>query len=441
MKRKYLILGLLLIIAALFTGCNIRTVDQLYCLPVRPDAHLNLQSAMDEAMTGLEYFAPVSGENQQTVQSADLNGDKEPEYLVFARGVEDKKLRILIFTAVDEEYVLADTIERSANAFENVQYVRFSDTKGYDLVFGCQLTDTVARRLSVYKMRDKTLDDIEGLSNLSYSHFVCADLDKDGLSELLVLRADEYQNGNGIAELYQMGTSGVERFKEASMSEPVDHIKRIMVSKLSGGNAAVYVASDVDGSAIITDVFAVVNEDFTNVSFSNESGTSVQTLRNYYVYADDIDSDGELELPDLIPMQSAPNISQEEQYLIRWYSMTPDGKEIDKMFTYHNYLGGWFLELNQNIVNTTLVNQLGNSFVFNVKKDDGTLAEVMTIYVFTGHQREDQAVADNRFVLHRNETTVYAAHLGVESAAYNITKDSLVHSFRLIVQDWKAGET
>lgn len=441
MKRKYLVLGLLLVVAALLTGCNIRTVDQLYCLPVRPDAHMNLQSAMDSAMVGLEYFAPVSGENQQTVQSADLNGDKDPEYLVFARGIEDKKLRILIFTAVEEQYVLADTIERSGSAFENVQYVRFSGGKGLDLIFGCQLSDSVARSLSVYKMENKAFDDVEGLGSLSYSRFVCADLDTDGLSELLVLRADEYQAGNGIAELYQMGSEGVERFKEASMSEPVEHIKRIMVSKLSGGNTAVYVASGVDGSAIITDVFAVVDGEFTNVSLSNESGTSVQTLRNYYVYADDIDSDGILELPSLIPMQSAPNASQEEQYLIRWYAMTPTGEEVDKMFTYHNYLGGWYLELDRNTVSNTMVNQLGNSFAFNVKKEDGTLAELLTVYVFTGHQREDQAIADNRFVLYRNETTVYAAHLGVESAAYNISKESLVNSFHLIVQDWKAGET
>lgn len=442
MKKKYMILGLLLVVVALFTGCNIRTIDQLYALPKRSDAYLNLQSVMDQAMSGQEYFAPLSGENQQAVQTADLDGDNDPEYLVFARGIEDKKLRILIFTRVDDEYILADTIERSANAFENVQYVRFTGSKGYDLVFGCQVNDQVARWLGVYKMEHKDVDAIAELNGIGYSRFVCADLDSDGLTELLILRSNEDHGAqNGIAELYQMGKKGVERYKEVNMSEPVDRIKRIMISKLSGGKTAVYVASDVDGSAIITDVFAVVDNEFTNVSFSNESGTSVQTLRNYYVYADDIDNDGVLELPSLIPIQSAPNASQEEQYLIRWYAMTPDGAEVDRMFTYHNYLGGWYLTLNENIVNNAMVNQLGNSYAFTVTKEDGSQAELMTVYVFTGHQREEQAIADNRFVLYRNETTVYAAHLGVESAAYSISKDSLIRSFHLIVQDWKNGET
>ena len=56
-----------------------------------------------------------------------------------------------------------------------------------------------------------------------------------------------------------------------------------------------YVASSADGKTIITDIFAIKSGEFTNISFSNESGTSVRTLRNYYVYADDIDMDGVVE--------------------------------------------------------------------------------------------------------------------------------------------------
>ncbi len=442
MKRNKILLWLLLVFVLLLSGCNMRTIDELYSLPKRSEDYLNLKSVIDSAMQGLEYYAPVSGDNQQTVQTADLNGDEDPEYLVFARGIEDKKLRILIFTCMDDEYILAETIERSANAFENVQYVPFTDNEGYNLVFGCQVSDQVVRWLSVYEMRGKIVDEVESLHTVGYSRFVCADLDNDGLTELLVLRSDELSDStNGVAELFQMGANGVERFKEAMMSQPVDHIKRIMVSKLSGGSPAVYVASDVDGSAIITDVFAVVDKEFINVTLSNESGTTVETLRNYYVYADDIDSDGVLELPSLIPMQSTSAGSQEEQYLIRWYAMRPSGNVVDKMYTYHNYLGGWFLELNKKIVSNLMVDQRGNSYVFSIQKEDGTQAELITVYVFTGHQREEQGVADNRFVLHRTETTVYAAHLGVESAAYNISKDSLINSFHLIVQDWKNSAT
>ena len=224
------------------------------------------------------------------------------------------------------------------------------------------------------------------------------------------------------------------------MSEPADHIKRIMISRLNDGPAAVYVASDVDGTAIITDVYAVLNGTFTNVSLSNESGTSVQTLRNYYVYADDLDKDGVLDLPDLIPVANPDNIASNSQYLIRWYAMNSDGTEVDKLHTYHSFTGGWFLELPNEIAGSISVNQFGNSYEFSVMNEDGTVSKLMTVYVFTGQEREEQAISDNRFVLYRNESTVFAAHLEVASAAYNMTQETLINAFHLITLDPTNGE-
>ena len=101
-----------------------------------------------------------------------------------------------------------------------------------------------------------------------------------------------------------------------------------------------------DESAIITDVFILRNGKFTNVPLSAESGTSVATLRNYYIYADDVDSDGTLELPCLIDMQPVHNNPQTAtQHLIRWYALTEDGDAVDKLHTFHNFDAGWYLSL------------------------------------------------------------------------------------------------
>lgn len=224
------------------------------------------------------------------------------------------------------------------------------------------------------------------------------------------------------------------------MSQPAENIKRIMVSTLQGGEPAVYVASDVNGSAIITDVFAQIDGEFQNISLSLEHGTSVDTLRNYYVYACDIDNDGVPELPELISVgQSAENTAN-SQYMIRWFSMTADGETVEKMYTYHNFVGGWYLDIDTWAVEQLQVTQMGNSCEFSVVEDDGEI-KVLTIYAFTGQQREEMALRDNRFVLYNTESTVYAAHLEVASADYNMTKESLVQQFHLIQKNWNNGET
>lgn len=437
MKSKKRIFWLLFLATILLTGCNMRTIDEMYCLPKRPEQYLNLQSVVDEAMRGLQYHAPISGENRQPVQMVDLNGDGSAECLVFAKGNDEKPLKVLIFTCIDDEYIIADTLEGTGTAFEQVQYIHFASTNTYDLVIGRQVSDQVVRPVSVYTLRDGRM---EQLLTTHYTRFVPTDLNEDGLSELLVLRPGEDPAANGVAELFSVRSGVVERSHEVAISEPADDIKRIMVSRLNDGHPAVYVASDVDGEAIITDVYALLDQVFTNVSLSNESGTSVQTLRNYYVYAADLDNDGALELPDLIPLKASEQNSNDNQYLIRWYAMNSDGSEVDKLHTYHSFTGGWYLELPDEIASNITINQLGNSYEFSVVNPDETETVLMTLYVFTGQGREEQALADNRFVLYRSESAVYAAHLEVASAAYNITQKTMIDGFHLITQNPINGE-
>lgn len=437
---KFKILFVLLVAILLLTGCNISTVKDLYSLPKRSEAYNNLQSLIDEAMTGREFSAPVSGEHQQTVQMADLNGDGLDEYLLFAKGTAEKPLQIFLFAGDGKKYQRIDTIESSGSSFQQVAYVDMDDRPGVEIVVGRQLSDQVVGAVSVYTMVDGRVEEI---MKTSYSKFVCADMDQDDQQDLLILRPHEDDPQRGVAELYTMQGGTLERFAQANMSKSADNIRRIMVGKLNDGYPAVYVASDAGSDAIITDVYALIGEQFANVTFSNESGTSVQTLRSYYVYADDIDQDGILELPDLIAMEIPEGDGAgQRQHLIRWYAMNADGSEADRMYTYHNFAGGWYVELSSEIASRIAAVQRGSSYEFYLWDESFQKAEkLMTIHVLTGNKREEQAVSNNRFVLNRTDSAVYAAELEVASGAYGMSRDGLIESFRLIVEKWYTGET
>ena len=269
---------------------------------------------------------------------------------------------------------------------------------------------------------------------LNCVQFVCTDLDSDGISELLIFRSGEYPNKFGIAELYTIRNGWLERSNQVNLSTPVDNIKRIMLSPLNDGTPAVFVASDLDGSAVITDIYALPSGVLANIGLYGESGTTIQIHRNYFLYANDIDHDGVLELPYLIPTASSEQ-AQMNQYLIRWYALNVDGSEVDKVYSYHNYVGGWYLTMSEQMGENVSVTPMGNSYEFKFTQLNGKLTRFMTIYAFTGQQREEQAVSDNRFILYRTESTVYAAHLDVTSAAYGITQESIKNAFHMIVND------
>lgn len=441
MKKRILFLLLVSLTALLFTGCAMQTVEEMYALPKRSEEFNEMQSAIDTAMYGMTYASPQSGENQQTVQMADLNGDNVDEILVFAKGATEKPLQVLIFTQEENGRVRTmETIGSNGLAFEQVEYVNFDNQPGLELVVGIRVADQVQRSVAVYTFKN---GDAELMLLNGYSKFVTCDLDEDGCSELMVLRKGEQETQWGTAVLYHFGNGQIERSAEMSLSERPENIRRIMQGRLENGIPAIFVASAVERDAVVTDVLTIKDHQLINLAFSSDVNTTVQTLQNYYVYAEDIDEDGVVEIPSMITMKPVSVRDHgEEKNLLRWYSFDDNGWEYDKLFTFHNHVGGWYLQLDSSWASRITVEQQGGVYSFYLWDESYQAATpLFTLYVFTGSTRDEEAVKDGRFALHRAEGIAYAASLAEAAAEYEITEDYLTDSFRLIRQDWQTGET
>lgn len=440
MKKK-IMLTLLALAALLFTGCGLRTAEEMYALPRRSYAYSQLQSALDNAMAGKTYCAPVSGDNRQTVQMADLDGDGVEEYLIFASDSSDKPLKVLIFAQTGDGSIrLVETIESNGAAFEQVEYVELDEKPGCELVIGRQVSDQVLRSVSVYTYHGGSA---QQQLLIGYSKFLTCDLDQNGRRELMVIRPGEAYSQQGMAVVYNFRNGRVERSTEAQLSRDPSNIRRVSLGKLQGGNPAVYVASAVADSTIITDVFAFQDGKFANVTYSTEADTSIGTLRNYFVYAEDIDEDGILELPGIITMRAISDWQENDQdFLLRWYSLDVNGLEMDKQYTFHNFEGGWYMNLDSALATRITVDQRKDVFFFNVWDTVYDAAEpIYTVYVLTGSERDAEAVQNGRFVLYQTESAAYAAKLESGADKYGITEESLRNSFHMIRQDWRTGET
>ena len=426
---------------ALSLGGCVMTVDQMYVPPRRSESYRNLQAVMDEFMTDLDYCAPITGENQQSVQMADLNGDGLKEVVVFVKGSDEHPLKILIFRLENGEYVPLSILEATGTAYDQVEYIQMDGEPGLELVVGRQVSDQVMRNLTVYRFQGSQP---EQLLTVNYQKYLTLDMGGDGREDLFVLQPGRTDTDCGYVELYSIPGDAVERSAEVRLSQSISQLKRIMTGSLHGGERAVFVASSVDDASIVTDVYALVGGKLTNVSFSNESGTSVKTVRNYYVYAEDIDGDGVLELPSLIPMRwpAEGRSVEEREHLIRWYALGADGSEYDKRFTYHNYLQGWYMEVDGGLVSRLCVKpESPGRFAFCLwDRKYEQLQKLWTVYVLTGEDRSNVAVEDGRFVLYKTDTVVYAAYLEDEGIGAGITQERLIDSFFLIQSDWKTGE-
>ena len=139
--------------------------------------------------------------------------------------------------------------------------------------------------------------------NANYSEYRVADLDSDGQKDIFILRFDAEQP-QGVAELYHWKDGQLEREPEAYLTAGASQVKRILSGNLMKDVPAVFVASAYENNSLVTDVFAFQDGTFRNVT-AHEAESAVSTVRSYYVYAADIDEDGLIELPQILPLPTA----------------------------------------------------------------------------------------------------------------------------------------
>lgn len=431
--KKRLLFAILFAAILFFSGCELRTSDQMYAVPARPAADYNLQNAINDAMAGLDYAAPKSGVNQQIVQTVDIDGNGDVEYLLFAKGDSDKPLQIFIFDKQKDTYNLVDTISCKGSAFDRVEYAQMDDTPGKEIVVGYQLNDRLTGGLSVYAFR---AGNMEQLLSTTYTQFFVTDLNEDTIDELFLVRPGSNEWSKGVAELYRIKNGNVERSVEQNLAVQSENVRRVLTGRLQDGNNCIYISGKSGDTALITDVFAVVDDVFTNISLSAERPTITQTIGNYFVDLSDIDGDGIMELPELLDMVQVTQEGASTQKLISWYAFDSYGNRFQKAYTYHCFVDGWFIELAPELTEVLTVSKQGKRLdFFSWDKQFGVPIRLFSINVLTGQNRDEQARLDGNIRLHSTASALFVAELTSNGENYGITEQTLIDSFHMIQQD------
>ena len=438
MKGRAKILSLILCFL-LLTGCYAFGNDEFYSLPKRSEQYRALQTAVEAAMDGGAYSPPVAGPNRQAVQQVDLDGDGHEEVLVFCKQEGEHPLKLLLLKRDNDDYRLIATLEGDGTAFDSVQYAQIDGQPGQEILLSRRIGEQVQQFLSVYTLIN---DAPKELLSTGYNAYTTLDIDSDQLTDIFLIRANS-DGPRAFAELYHFKNEELQKDAEANLSTAADSVKRILTGNVAQDVPAVFVASAYDENNLITDVFALENGQFSNISQNDESGQSSQTVRNYYVYSTDIDNDGLIEMPNTVPLlPEEGDESSEGQYRIVWYNLGVDGTRSEKISTYHNFAEGWFLFLPEawgpvlSVGKAVLENGVGGTR-FSVQQADGSMRELMTVFAFTGENAARRAEADGRTVLAQRGDVYFAASV---CAQCDLSVEELQARFSFIAVDLLPGE-
>ncbi|MGM9524165.1 MAG: hypothetical protein ACI3VU_07110 [Faecousia sp.] len=437
--KRMILFALLITLLVSLSGCFLEPAENLYAIPKQSSDYYELQSAIEKAMPeGASYCPPTAGDNQQSVQLADLDGDGKDEAVVYLKTTGSTPLSVCVFGKREGKYSLIAKADFAGSSFDHVEYVQIDGTAGNELVIGRQISDQVAQTLGVYALRG---DALQELLTANYSEFITADLNEDGNRDLVLLRADTEQLG--VAEYYHWKEDQLLREREASMTAAVTAVRRIITGKMCESVPAVFVASEFGEGTIVTDIFGLRGGEFVNLTLTEENATGVKTVRDYYVYSNDIDSDGLIELPRLIAMREIEDDeTSKNRSLICWYNLYPDGTERIKCLTYHNYSGGWYLEIPQQWEARLAVSRaavygttLGYRFLL---ADENGATELFSLTAVSGDDAAQMLQEGSWQKLTEKGDQIYLCAIADTT---RLDFETLQRMFHFIRVDWKTGET
>lgn len=420
-----MLLGLLYVLSA----CAIETtVEDLFTLPRVPDEYTGLSQQLEELLSaGYEYAPPTAGQNIQSVQMEDLDGDDVQEAVVFLRKADDEKpLKILVFDRVNEGYELLCTVESSGSSIDSVYYEDLTGDGRRELVVGWKISTTV-QTMAVYNIGREAIQ----LMSAGYTRFVVQELNTYDPPGLFVLRSDS--EGTPVAEIYTWQTNVLAVSYRCGLSSTMADLARgsVVNGALIGGKPAVFITGVNESGSAVTDILTWENPDgVINLMLNEATGKSNMEQPYRQLIPQDINNDGVTEVP--LPMSSGSG----NDTLTTWQQYSRAGWNRQVMQTYHCQSGGWYFQIPDewwyHIDATSTETVSGENQVTMYIGEQA----VLSLYTITNENRENRAVMGSRFVLWRQTGTVYAAELYDVSSRYGFDVQLVKDNFHMMVSTW-----
>ena len=476
MKKRMAVLGLILVMAGLLSGCLFRSPDDLYRQPERSAGYEKLNSAIRVVRMGLETEFGVrvedatimSGDNTANIQLQDLDGDGWRESAVTFLRVPsiEKPIKIYVFTEIGEEYVVTGVVEGEGSAIYAIDYAQINGEGRKELAVNWQIS-TGVYQLGVYTLdgvklpeaeedmpaanRARSRTDLTGSELLltrcsvasdSSSGCRLLDMDRDTRTDVLVTRMDASGLSSQV-ELYGWQDGALEPVALADLSAGITAINRIRTNYLAGeyDQPALYVTSTLaDGSRAI-DVVAYVRGEFTNVTL-RDTGVSREIIQGYTeINPTDINRDKVAELPSPYQLPSYGESASSNFWLIDWAQYDQRGRRNHVLTSYHNMSDGWYLTIPGSwrdqitISRNDQVTGLREVVFSHWRGEDQEPQPFLSIYRASSSRSSDLE-EEGWMVLREEENITYAARFHAGGWDSGLDELDLLERFDTIKRSW-----
>lgn len=422
--------------AVMLTGCSfISGGDELLQAPKPPESFVLLQEQLEQIMgEDMTYVSPQSGSYRNTVAFEDINSDGEDEAIAFLRKGTGGKIYVYAFELQNGEYKTIGRIGGPGSALGSMSLLDIGGDTGRLIVLTWTLSGDVKQGLTVCGVKHGKLTD---LLDATYTSYTVSDLDQDGSEELFTVSYDDA--GRKTAQVYDYNGEKMVLLSQTEATQDVQTVANITAGGLdANGTQAVFVDNKFENdNGMQTDIYVLDQKKLRNVALTSTTST-YRSIALYY--SEDINGDGIIKVPQL---KALPGYEQKETaetlWMVDWYQYDINGSVQLTQTTYDSLAEGWMLAFPEKWRGEVTAKNISEAGVSQT-----TFMEVgeekdplLTIYVFTGDDREQAAAAGGLIQLGSASDTCYAAKLGTSESEYQLTEEQGVQAFSITQTEWK----
>ena len=421
-------------------GCNLQYGDGLLLLPKVPAEYVQLQQQLNQILQGgAAYAVPETGTNRQAVQLMDLDGDGSEEALAFFR-TEGGAYQVYAFRQQLGSYEAIGMAEGYGSALRAIYYPKLQEGR-YALAMCWGFDEGGSYGMTVY---DFGSEGMRVLMDIQYADVVIDDIDGNGAQEMAFAVRDSV-TGLYSARVYQFRDDQYRVLYEVPMCLEVRSVTGMQFGKREGQQVGLYIDSLATTGGYVTDLIWYDGKTASNRTIDQASGSGAKTWRPGSVSCTDVNGDGRIDVPATHNFTFEPN-EIEARSRLDWLNYDELGSETLVSSTLHRASENWYLVWPESWGEQVRIDAVSgvslSETVCYLPGEGDSRQPVMSIYVFTGSSREDDAALYRQLqALASNASGLYRVSLSETAGeGYRLDLQQARELFHTIEVSWNSEE-
>ena len=327
-----LISSLLVFIAFFTVMVGVDSPEQAITTPKQSGEGVAIEKAFRKAVgtNGIQLQYPTEGDYKSAFVTKNLDDDEEEEALVFySNDTADTNVHIRVLDKQDGKWTSISDIKGYGNKIDSISFDDLNGDSIPELVTSWSLYDSNSSRiLTVQSSTASSKEPLTTIANQSYSYMGLADMDNDGVDEILVIwneTKDKLQKT--YASLLKMENETITQLGDNAKLDANAAVYSSFKVQHTGNQPVAFIDAMKADNSMITEVLSYnrssgrLEAPFT----ANPSITNTKTLRTPAIPSMDIDGDGVIEIP--VPYGNAIQDSSVPQTVVGTGTETPENDE------------------------------------------------------------------------------------------------------------------